>query len=63
MAIELNGKKRLDLLKEVVPDLRRVAVIGNPEHPGAQLERGFSEEIGRQLGLAIEYFPTKLQKS
>jgi len=58
MAVELNGK-RLDLLKEVVPDLRRVAVIGNPEHPGAHLERGFSEETGRALGLTIDYVPTE----
>ena len=58
MAVELNGK-RLDLLKDVIPDLHRVAVIGNPEHPGAHLERGFSEETGRQLGLTIEYVPTE----
>ena len=58
MAVELNGK-RLDLLKEVIPDLRRVAIIGNPEHPGAHLERGFSEETGRELGLTIEYVPTE----
>jgi putative ABC transport system substrate-binding protein len=61
MAVELNGK-RLDLLKEVVPDLRRVAIIGNPEHPGAHLERGFSEETGRQLGLTIEYVPTETRE-
>ncbi|MCC8953397.1 ABC transporter substrate-binding protein [Bradyrhizobium sp. Pear77] len=60
MAVELNGK-RLDLLKEIVPDLRRVAIVGNPEHPGAHLERGFSEETGRQLGLRIDYFPTETQ--
>jgi putative tryptophan/tyrosine transport system substrate-binding protein len=58
MAVELN-RKRLDLLKEIIPDLRRVAIIGNPEHPGAHLERGFSEETGRQLGLRIDYFPTE----
>lgn len=58
MAVELNGK-RLDLLKDIIPKLRRVAVIGNPEHPGAHLERGFSEETGRQLGLTIDYFPTE----
>ncbi|MEP7275533.1 MAG: ABC transporter substrate-binding protein [Betaproteobacteria bacterium] len=57
MAVELNGK-RLELLRELVPRLRRVAVIGNPEHPGAQLERAFSEEAGRGLGIAIDYVPT-----
>ncbi len=58
MAVELVGK-RLELLREIIPELRRVAIVGNPEHPGAQLERGFSEETGRRLGLEIAYFPTR----
>ena len=58
MAVELNGK-RLDLLKEVIPGLHRVALIGNPEHPGAHLERGVSEAAGRELGIAIDYVPTE----
>ena len=58
MAIEFNGK-RLELLQEILPGLRRVAVIGNPEHPGAHLERAFSEETGTRLGLGIEYMPTR----
>jgi putative ABC transport system substrate-binding protein len=58
MAVEFNGK-RLELLKEILPSLRRVVVIGNPEHPGAQLERAFSEETGRRLGLTIGYVPTR----
>ena len=33
MAAELNGK-RLELLQEFVPGLRRVVMIANPEHPG-----------------------------
>ena len=58
MAVEFNGK-RLELLQEIVPDLRRVAIVGNPEHPGAHLERAFSEETARRLDLAIEYLPTR----
>jgi putative tryptophan/tyrosine transport system substrate-binding protein len=58
MAVEMNGK-RLELLREIIPGLRRVAIIGNPEHPGAHLERAFSEEAGRRLGLEIAYFPTR----
>jgi ABC-type uncharacterized transport system substrate-binding protein len=58
MAVEFNGK-RLELLQELVPELRRVAIIGNPEHPGSHLERAFSEETARRLGLAIEYLPTR----
>ncbi len=57
MAVELNGK-RLELLREIVPGLRRVAIIGNPEHPGSHLERAFSEQTARSLGLEIDYRPT-----
>src|SRR5262245_37586500 len=58
MAVEFNGK-RLELLQEIVPELRRVAVLGNPEHPGSHLERAFSEETARRLELTIEYLPTR----
>jgi putative tryptophan/tyrosine transport system substrate-binding protein len=58
MAIEMNGK-RLELLREIIPELRRVAIIGNPEHPGSHLERGVSEATGQRLGLRIDYFPTR----
>ena len=58
MAFEFNGK-RLELLQELVPELRKVAILGNPEHPGAHLERAFSEETARRLDLAIEYLPTR----
>jgi putative tryptophan/tyrosine transport system substrate-binding protein len=61
MAVEFNGK-RLELLRDIVPRLRRVAVIGNPEHPGAHLERAFSEQTGRQLGLTMAYMPTRNQE-
>src|SRR5262245_318025 len=58
MAVEFNGK-RLELLQEMLPRLRRVAIIGNPEHPGAQLERAFSEDTARRLGLTLGYLPTR----
>ncbi len=43
----------------MVPKLRNVAIIANPEHPGEQRERDYSEEAGRKLGLAIQYFPAR----
>jgi len=55
MAAELNGK-RLEMLRDIVPELRRVAIIANPEHPGAQTERTYSEETARRLGLEVEFF-------
>src|SRR5262245_50801414 len=61
MAVEFNGK-RLELLQEIVPKLRAVTIIGNPEHPGAHLERGFSEESAQRLGLTIDFRPTRTRE-
>jgi putative ABC transport system substrate-binding protein len=58
MAPDLNGK-RLEILRELIPDLRRVAVVANPEHPGEHLERSYSEETAQRLGITIDYFPTR----
>ena len=57
MAAELNGK-RLEILRDIVPGLRRVAIIANPEHDGVNLERANSEETGQRLGIDIRYYPT-----
>jgi putative ABC transport system substrate-binding protein len=58
MAAELNGK-RLEMLRDIIPNLRRVAIVANSEHPGSQLERTYSEEVGRRLGLTVQYLPTR----
>jgi len=58
MAPEFNGK-RLEILREIIPDLRRVAVIANPEHPGQHIERSYTEATARTLHIAIDYFPTR----
>jgi putative ABC transport system substrate-binding protein len=57
MAAELNSK-RLEILRDIVPGLRRVAIIANPEHHGVNLERANSEEAGAHLGIEIRYYPT-----
>lgn len=57
MAFEFAGK-RLELLRDLVPGIRRVAIIGNPEHSGAHLERAFSEEAAAQLGMTLTFLPT-----
>jgi putative ABC transport system substrate-binding protein len=57
MAADLNGK-RLELLRETIPGLRRVAIVANPAHPGEHLERAYTQDYGRQLGLNIDYFAT-----
>ena len=57
MAAELNGK-RLEILRDIIPELRRVAIVANSEHGGVHLERANSEEVGRRLGLTVQYYPT-----
>jgi putative tryptophan/tyrosine transport system substrate-binding protein len=61
MAAEFNGK-RLELLREFIPGLRRVAIVANPEHPGEEIERRDSEDAGKRLGLVTEFFATRNPK-
>jgi ABC-type uncharacterized transport system substrate-binding protein len=56
MTPQLNGK-RLELLHELVPNIKRIAVLANPLHPGQLLERADSEEKAGQLGIEISFFP------
>jgi putative ABC transport system substrate-binding protein len=57
MAAELNAK-RLEILRDTIPGLQRVAIIANPEHPGSQIERTYSEETAKKLGLTTEFLGT-----
>jgi ABC-type uncharacterized transport system substrate-binding protein len=57
MLPQLNSK-RLELLREIFPDIRRIAVIANPLHPGQQLEKADSEAKARQLGIDAAFFAT-----
>jgi putative tryptophan/tyrosine transport system substrate-binding protein len=43
--------KRLALLREVVPDLRRLAIMANVEYPFAVLEMAEAQTAARTLGL------------
>jgi putative ABC transport system substrate-binding protein len=45
--------KRLELLREVVPDLRRLAIMANIGNPGAVLEMGEAQVAARTLGLEV----------
>jgi putative ABC transport system substrate-binding protein len=55
MSVEMNGK-RLELLHEIMPQIRRVAVLANPLHPGVQRERGDFEAKAQQLGIDASFF-------
>jgi len=60
LAIELVGK-RIELLKEWVPQMRRIAILARPQHPGDHFERQASEAVIRKLGLEMSYFPYSSQ--
>src|SRR5258708_23121615 len=45
--------KRLELLKEAIPKLSRVAVMWNPQDPGSQQEWKESQLPARELGLQL----------
>ena len=52
---ELAGK-RLELLREVVPGLRRLAIMGNADNPATVLEMGEAQAAARTLGLEVITF-------
>ena len=58
LSAELNAK-RLELLNDLRPGLRRVAVIANPDHPGETLERSQIVEMAERLGITISLYHTR----
>jgi len=51
-APDLAGK-RLELLREIFPDVRRLAIIGNVEYAATVLEMGEAQAAARTLGVEI----------
>jgi len=56
LSLEIAAK-RVDLLKQALPQLRRLAVLSNTDHPGERSERRATEEAARTLGLVVSYIP------
>lgn len=54
LSLDLVGK-RMELLKEALPGLNRVAIIARPEHPGEQGELRASQAAAKSIGLVIDY--------
>jgi ABC transporter substrate binding protein len=50
---DLAGK-RLELLREVLPGLRRLAIMGNVDYPAAVLEADAVQAAARTLGLEVD---------
>jgi putative ABC transport system substrate-binding protein len=57
MKAELNGK-RIELLHEIAPTIRRAAVIANPLHPGEASERADLAAKAKHLGIELAFFAT-----
>ena len=49
---DLAGK-RLEILREIFPDVRRLAIIGNVEYAATVLEMGETQAAARALGLEV----------
>ena len=58
LAYELVGK-RVELLKEAVPGVSRVAVLANPAHPGEQRELRETQTTARALGTTLQYLQVR----
>ena len=58
LAMELVVK-RIEMLKAVMPGVRRIAILANSQHPGDQAERRASETAAAAMGLEIEYFEVR----
>jgi putative tryptophan/tyrosine transport system substrate-binding protein len=52
-AAELDAK-RIDLLREMLPNMRTVALLMNPTNPGAVRELQGAQEVAGKLGLSLD---------
>lgn len=58
LSLDLVGK-RIEILKEMVPGMRRVAIIANPGHPGESKELEVSKAAAEKLGVQVAYYPVR----
>src|SRR5215475_5648549 len=56
LSLELAGK-RVELLKDIFPKLRRLAVLSNNDHPGEQSEWRATLQTCNGLGIVPAYIP------
>lgn len=55
-ALDLVGK-RMQIMQEAMPAMKRVAVLADPQHPGQNQELSVVESSADKLGLQVHYFP------
>src|ERR671925_662400 len=58
LSFELVGK-RLEVLKEAVPSVSRVAILSNPQHAGEKRELRETQSAARAMGMILEYHQTR----
>ena len=58
LSFNLVGK-RLEMLKEVIPGVKRIAILANPQHPGEQGELRASQAAAKALGITLDYHPVR----
>jgi putative tryptophan/tyrosine transport system substrate-binding protein len=56
LSLDLAGK-RVELLKEVFPRLRKLAVLSNTDHPGERSEWRATQQAAQALGIDPVYVP------
>jgi len=61
MSYALVGK-RVELLHEIVPAVKRLAVVSNPDHGGDAKELAATREAATTLGLELSHYPAKNER-
>ena len=51
--------KQIELLKEIIPELNRLAILSNPDHPLAKLAHAQAETAARTLRVQLALFSTR----
>jgi putative ABC transport system substrate-binding protein len=54
-----SASKRLELLLQLVPGLRRLAILFDAAYPAAVLEKDSVQAVARNLGLEVEPYGTR----
>lgn len=56
LALDLVGK-RVELLKDWIPQIQHLGILARPQHPGDPKERQATEVVVHKLGMQLSYFP------
>ncbi len=56
---DAERSKRLDLLKEAIPGITRVAVLLNPANPGNMAQMKEFEDVAKASGLRLQFVPVR----